>query len=89
MAAPVLASYVWLVGSAVGADNPDPVPEANDVTAGWIAALVFAFLIVAVVFLARSFVKQLRKAQAAREAGVYGDPPTSPPTQPRPDAASQ
>jgi hypothetical protein len=88
MAASVLASYVWLVGSAVRADNPDPVPEADDVTAGWIAALVFAFLIVAVVFLARSFVKQLRKAQAAREAGVYGDPPTTP-TQQRPDAASR
>ena len=36
---------------------------------------LFAFLIVAVVVLARSFVKQLRKAQAARDAGVYGDPP--------------
>ena len=88
MASSVLASYPWLAGSSLWADNPDPVPEANDVTAGWIAALVFVFLILAVVFLARSFVKQLRKAQAAREAGVYGDPPSPPSaTQPRPDAA--
>jgi hypothetical protein len=75
MAVSVLASYVWLLG----ADNPDPVPDAENVTAGWLAGLVFAFLIVAVVFLARSLVKQLRKAQAAREAGVYGDEPTEPP----------
>ena len=66
----MLVPYLWLV-----ADNPDPVPEANDVTAGWIAALVFAFLIVSVVFLGRSLVKQLRKAQAAHDAGVYGDEP--------------
>jgi UPF0716 family protein affecting phage T7 exclusion len=58
------------------ADNPDPVPAKEDVTAGWTALLVFLFLIVAVVVLARSLVKQLRKAQAARETGVYGDPPT-------------
>ena len=57
------------------ADNPDPVPAKEDVTAGWTALLVFVFLILAVVVLARSFVKQLRKAQAARDAGVYGDPP--------------
>jgi hypothetical protein len=73
----MLVPFLWLV-----ADNPDPVPEADDVTAGWIAALVFVFLIVAVVFLARSLVKQLRKAQAAREAGVYGDEPTDPPSGP-------
>ena len=60
------------------ADNPDPVPAKEDVTAGWVALLVFVFLILAVVVLARSFVKQLRKAQAARDAGVYGDPPTAP-----------
>ncbi len=65
-------------------DTPDPVPAKEDVTAGWVALLVFVFLIVAVAVLARSLVKQLRKAQAARDAGVYGD-------QPAPDrpAASQ
>ncbi len=88
MASAVLVPLLWLA-----ADNPDPVPEADDVTAGWVAALVFVFLIVAVAFLARSFVKQLRKAQAAREAGVYGDEPPPPSTdsatRPRPDAASR
>jgi hypothetical protein len=59
-------------------DSPDPTPADKDVTAGWTALLVFAFLIVAVVVLARSFLKQLRKAEAAREAGVYGDPPAGP-----------
>jgi len=58
-------------------DSPDPTPADKDVTAGWTALLVFAGLIIAVVILAFSFVKQLRKAQAAREAGVYGDPPAS------------
>lgn len=61
----------------VDGDNPDPVPADKDVTAGWTALLVFLFLIVAVVVLARSLVKQLRKAQAAREAGVYGDEPAA------------
>jgi hypothetical protein len=56
----------------------DPVPAENDVVAGPIALLVFGFLILAVVVLAFSFRKQLRKAQAAREEGVYGDPPAAP-----------
>jgi hypothetical protein len=53
----------------------DPVPAENDVVAGGTAMLVFGFLVLAVVVLAFSFRKQLRKAQAAREEGVYGDPP--------------
>jgi len=55
----------------------DPAPAAEDVTAGWTALLVFVGLILAVVVLGRSLVKQLRKAQAARDAGVYGDEPTA------------
>jgi hypothetical protein len=35
---------------------------------------VFLLLIAAVVLLGFSLVKQLRKAQAAKDAGVYGDP---------------
>ena len=50
-----------------------PAPE--DVKAGWVAFLVFVLLIAAVVFLAFSLVKQLRKAEAAKRAGVYGDEP--------------
>ena len=57
----------------------DPVPADADVKAGWTALLIFAGLGLAVVVLAFSFTKQLRKAQAARDAGVYGDPPTAAP----------
>ena len=54
----------------------DPTPSDNDVVAGWGAFGVFALLIVAVVFLAFSMVRQFRKVNAAREAGVFGDEPT-------------
>ena len=50
-------------------------PEPEDVKAGWIAFVVFIGLILAVVLLGISLVKQLRKAQAAKDAGVYGDEP--------------
>lgn len=53
----------------------DKVPEDNDVVAGGWGAFFFVALIGATVFLAFSFVKQLRKAQAAKDAGVYGDEP--------------
>jgi hypothetical protein len=52
----------------------DPAPEPEDVTAGWTALVIFLLLIAAVVFLGFSLVKQLRKAQAAKDAGVYDDP---------------
>ena len=48
---------------------PDPVPADDDVTAGWTALMVFVCLILAVVVLGVSLAKQLRKAQAARDAG--------------------
>lgn len=50
----------------------DEVPEDEDVKAGWVAFAVFIGLILAVAFLGFSLVKQLRKAQRAKEAGVYG-----------------
>ena len=53
-------------------------PEPEDVKAGWIALVVFLLLCAAVVFLGFSLVKQLRKAQAAKDAGVYGDEPVTP-----------
>jgi hypothetical protein len=56
----------------------DQAPAPEDVTAGWTALLVFLLLIAAVVFLGFSLVKQLRKAQAAKDAGVYGDEPEEP-----------
>ena len=71
----------WVVALLPFADgsNPDPVPADNDVTAGWTALLVFVGLIIAVVVLGVSLAKQLRKAKAARDAGVYGDPPAAVP----------
>ncbi len=53
----------------------DKVPEDKDVKAGWTALIVFIALALAVVVLAFSLVKQLRKAQAAKDSGVYGDEP--------------
>jgi hypothetical protein len=50
----------------------DKTPKDEDVKAGWTAFVIFLLLIAAVVVLAFSFVKQLRKAQAAKDAGVYG-----------------
>ena len=71
----------WVVALLPFADgsNPDPVPTDNDVTAGWTALVVFVGLIIAVVVLGVSLAKQLRKAKAARDAGVYGDPPAAAP----------
>ena len=53
-------------------------PQAEDVTAGWIAAVVLVSLLLAVVFLGFSLVKHLKKAQAAEDAGVYGNVPDEP-----------
>jgi hypothetical protein len=66
MALPALLAPLTLL-----ADRP---PEPEDVTAGWTALVVFLLLIAAVAFLGFSLVKQLRKAQAAKDAGVYDDP---------------
>lgn len=52
----------------------DPTPEPEDVKAGWLAFVLFIGLILAVVLLGFSLVKQLRKAQAAQDAGVYDGP---------------
>lgn len=49
----------------------DESPEPEDVKAGWLAFGVFILLILAVAFLGWSLVKQLRKVDAAEEAGLY------------------
>jgi hypothetical protein len=54
----------------------DKKPDDEDVKAGWTAFVLFLLLIAAVVVLGFSLVKQLRKAQAAKDAGVYGDEPS-------------
>lgn len=69
----LLTSVAPLVVAAVEAGEGPP--EAEDVKAGWTALVIFLLLIAAVVFLAFSLVKQLRKAQSAKDAGVYGDKP--------------
>lgn len=51
----------------------DPRPADNNVVAGWVGAAVFVGLIIAVVFVLRSFTKQLKKVEAAEKAGVYSD----------------
>lgn len=70
MALPTL--FVTLAGHVVSL--VDKAPEPEDVKAGWTAFALFILLALAVVFLGFSLVKQLRKAQAAQDAGVYDDP---------------
>ena len=55
----------------------DPVPADDDVVAGGWGALMFGLLVLAMVVLSFSLVKQLRRAQAAKNAGVYGDQPAT------------
>jgi hypothetical protein len=55
----------------------DPRPDDNNVVAGWVGFAVLIILIVAVVFILRSFTKQLKKVDAAQEAGLYDDPDAS------------
>ncbi len=62
----------------------DKSPQPEDVKAGWGAFALFLLLIAAVVFLSFSLVKQLRKAQAAKDAGVYDDPAEQHESQQRP-----
>lgn len=53
----------------------DPVPDDTEVKAGPLGFAIWIFMILAVVVLAFSLVKQLRKAEAAKNAGLYGDEP--------------
>jgi hypothetical protein len=53
----------------------DPTPDPTQVKAGPLGFAIWIFMILAVVVIAFSLVKQLRKAQAAKDAGVYGDEP--------------
>ena len=56
----------------------DPRPDDNNVVAGWVGFAVMIALIVAVVFILRSFTKQLNKVDAAKQAGVFGEEPEEP-----------
>jgi len=70
----------------------DETPNAEDVKAGWTAFAIFLALIVAVAFLGWSLVRQLRKAQAAEDAGLYDPSDKKPveqiPVDPGPDPRS-
>lgn len=55
------------------------IPDDEDVVAGWLGFAVFIALIVAVALLCWSFARQIRKARAAKDAGVYGDAPKQDP----------
>jgi TRAP-type C4-dicarboxylate transport system permease small subunit len=56
----------------------DPRPDDNNVVAGWVGAAVLVGLVVAVVFILRSFTKQMKKVRAARDAGVFDEEPKVP-----------
>lgn len=72
----------WTVGltrgwvALVAAEDGAP-PDPKDVVAGPWGALVTVGLIVATALLLWNFTKQLKKAQAAKDAGVYGDEPAA------------
>lgn len=53
----------------------DKTPEPEDVKAGWTALIIFLLLALAVAGLGWSLVRQLRKAQSAKDLGLYGDEP--------------
>ena len=55
----------------------DETPDPTEVKAGPLGFAVWMFMILAVVVIGFSLVKQLRKAQAAKDAGVYGDEPVN------------
>ncbi len=55
----------------------DTTPDPAEVKAGPLGFAVWIFMILAVVVIGFSLVKQLRKAQAAKDAGVYGDEPVT------------
>lgn len=55
----------------------DPTPQNDEVKAGWTALIIFLLLAVAVAVLGFSLVKQLRRAQANKDAGAFGDEPVT------------
>lgn len=65
-----LTLATWL---SAAADAPRPVPEPEEVKAGYTALLLWVAMIVAVGLLGWSLVRQLRRTQQAKANGVYGD----------------
>ena len=52
----------------------DPTPAAEDVTAGGLGAIIFVGLIIALILIGYFMSRQLKKAQAHKEANTYQDP---------------
>lgn len=80
-----LDSTLLLMVRVAGATEPVEGPAPEDVKAGWTAFAVFIALALAMVVLGVSLTRQLRKAQAAKDAGVYGDAPEGGDTSDRPE----
>ena len=55
----------------------DKTPAYEDVNAGPLGFIVFVVLILAVALIGWSLTRQLRKAQAAKDAGIFGDQPAA------------
>lgn len=72
-----LLTETFLLAADLLRADVDKGPEPEDVKAGWAAFGIFLALGLAVVFLGFSLVKQLRKAQANKEAGAFGDEPVA------------
>ena len=53
----------------------DPTPEPTEVKAGPLAFAIWIFMILAVVAIGYFLVRQLRRAQANKDAGMFGDEP--------------
>jgi uncharacterized membrane protein YkvI len=68
-----------MLNAVVLAVASDPRPEDNNVVAGWVGAVVLVALVIAVVLILRSFTKQLKKVDAAKEKGVYDEKPSDTP----------
>lgn len=77
------ADLLDLVAGAVSlVPLADEAPADEDVKAGWTAFAIFLALGAAVAFLGWSLTKQLKKADASEEAGLY-DPSDKPKRQTR------
>ena len=55
----------------------DPIPQDEDVKAGWIGFGLFLGLLVVVGLLGWSLTRHLRNVEANRRSGVYGEEPAA------------